>query len=174
MDDRYVINLRDVIEYKKDVFFRFDDKINLENTVLSREGISVDFNLSGHASPAGSDIFIEIELSGAVSGTCSICACDARMNINARSEIVASRNYGKYDPEDFLLIKGTEVNIYRLVVDTILLFLPITLTCSPDCRGLCPGCGTNLNVEACRCQNDLGETGFNVIARKFQFKNGGD
>jgi uncharacterized protein len=174
MDNRYEINLKDVIEYKKIVFFRFDDKIYLENTVLSREGIFVDFNLNGRASPAGSDAFVEIELSGVVSGTCSICACDARMGINARSEIVASKNSEKYNSEDSLLIKGTEVNIYQLVVETILLFLPITLTCSPNCRGLCPGCGVNLNVETCRCEKDSGENGFNLIARKFQFKNGGD
>ena len=24
--------------------------------------------------------------------------------------------------------------------------------CSPDCKGLCPGCGANLNHEACRCK----------------------
>lgn len=174
MDDRYIINLKDVIEYKKDVFFSFDDEIKLENTVLSREGISVDFDLNGHASSAGSDVFIVIELNGAVSGTCSMCACVTRVDINARSEIMASRNSEKYDSEDFLLIKGTEVDIYQLVVDTILLSLPITLTCSPGCRGLCPNCGADLNVEACRCHKDPGETGFNTVARKFKFKNGGD
>jgi len=174
MDNRYIIRINDVIEYKKEIFFRIKDKINLENTLLSREGISFDFNLEGRATPIGSDVLIEIDLDGIVSGICSKCACDASVNMKARSETVASRNVNKYESEDFLLIKGTEVNIYQLVVETILLFLPITLVCNPGCRGLCPVCGVNLNKEICKCGNNTIKKGFNLIARKLQLKNGGD
>ena len=27
--------------------------------------------------------------------------------------------------------------------------------CSEDCKGLCPGCGVNLNHEACRCKKQV-------------------
>ena len=27
--------------------------------------------------------------------------------------------------------------------------------CSEDCKGLCPGCGVNLNREACRCKKQV-------------------
>ncbi len=29
-----------------------------------------------------------------------------------------------------------------------------TLLCRPDCAGLCPHCGTNLNDGACDCEED--------------------
>ncbi len=32
-----------------------------------------------------------------------------------------------------------------------LLALPMKLVCRPDCAGLCPNCGANLNLEHCRC-----------------------
>lgn len=174
MDNRYVINLKDVIENKKDLFFKLEDKIKLENTVLSREGIIVDFNLSGRASPAGSDVFIEMEFTGVVYGTCGKCACDASVSMSTHYEIVASRDSGKYELEDFVLIKGTEVEIYQLVVDTIILSLPMTLICSPNCRGLCPDCGVNLNIKDCGCKKSMDKIGFNMIEQKFKFKNGGD
>src|ERR687885_9624 len=35
-----------------------------------------------------------------------------------------------------------------------LLEVPMLPLCKPDCKGLCPECGTNLNDETCDCQID--------------------
>jgi uncharacterized protein len=32
--------------------------------------------------------------------------------------------------------------------------LPLQPLCSPECRGLCPVCGTNLNLGACSCASE--------------------
>ncbi|MCD8199488.1 MAG: DUF177 domain-containing protein [Coriobacteriaceae bacterium] len=32
--------------------------------------------------------------------------------------------------------------------------IPQTILCTPDCKGLCPGCGANLNTEPCTCPTD--------------------
>ncbi|MEG2076553.1 MAG: YceD family protein, partial [Victivallaceae bacterium] len=34
----------------------------------------------------------------------------------------------------------------------MVLFLPINILCSDDCRGLCPHCGCDLNAESCDCE----------------------
>ena len=34
----------------------------------------------------------------------------------------------------------------------ILLSYPLTWLCRPDCRGLCPACGQNLNEGTCNCK----------------------
>ena len=34
----------------------------------------------------------------------------------------------------------------------ITLALPMNLLCKDDCRGLCPGCGADLNREKCSCK----------------------
>lgn len=47
---------------------------------------------------------------------------------------------------------GDEVDITPLVRDTILLAIPIKPLCTPDCRGLCPYCGKNLNEGDCKCK----------------------
>ena len=39
---------------------------------------------------------------------------------------------------------------------TILLAVPLKLLCREDCQGLCPGCGVDLNREACRCADAPG------------------
>jgi uncharacterized protein len=35
--------------------------------------------------------------------------------------------------------------------EQILLALPIHSLCRPDCKGLCPNCGRNLNEDPCNC-----------------------
>lgn len=34
----------------------------------------------------------------------------------------------------------------------IILANPPKVLCSKDCKGICPKCGTNLNVEKCKCK----------------------
>lgn len=35
--------------------------------------------------------------------------------------------------------------------DAVVMDTPFVVLCKPDCRGLCPVCGANLNVEQCDC-----------------------
>jgi uncharacterized protein len=39
--------------------------------------------------------------------------------------------------------------------EQVLLALPLKVTCGPDCKGLCPQCGKNLNQEQCSCTREV-------------------
>ena len=44
------------------------------------------------------------------------------------------------------------IDITEDVREEILLSVPSRFKCSDDCKGLCPGCGADLNTEPCRCK----------------------
>ncbi|MBQ9337943.1 MAG: DUF177 domain-containing protein [Lentisphaeria bacterium] len=44
------------------------------------------------------------------------------------------------------------VDITDDIREEILLAVPTRFKCSEDCKGLCPGCGADLNEEPCRCK----------------------
>ena len=46
---------------------------------------------------------------------------------------------------------GISLDLGEEVREALLLALPIQPLCRPDCRGLCAGCGANLNHEPCSC-----------------------
>lgn len=48
------------------------------------------------------------------------------------------------------------IDITEPVREYLMLAVPIKNLCRENCRGLCPGCGTNLNQQSCDCS--LGET----------------
>jgi DUF177 domain-containing protein len=47
--------------------------------------------------------------------------------------------------------QGDGVLLEDVLREQILLALPLKAICREDCRGLCPHCGRNLNVEQCAC-----------------------
>ena len=50
--------------------------------------------------------------------------------------------------------RGFEINLGALLLQELILALPIKVLCKPGCKGICPGCGTNLNLESCGCGVD--------------------
>lgn len=44
-----------------------------------------------------------------------------------------------------------ELDTRSLVVEQVQLNVPMKPLCRPDCRGLCPECGADLNAGACAC-----------------------
>ncbi len=46
------------------------------------------------------------------------------------------------------------LDLSEILRQAILLALPLTPLCRPDCKGLCPICGANLNHETCTCTTE--------------------
>ncbi|HHT71322.1 MAG: DUF177 domain-containing protein [bacterium] len=60
-------------------------------------------------------------------------------------------------PDDNLEVRpisGDIIDVTPDVEETILLSLPMKSLCNPDCQGLCPQCGQNLNLKLCTCKQD--------------------
>jgi len=49
------------------------------------------------------------------------------------------------------------LDLTEVVRQNLLLAIPMSSLCSPQCRGLCPDCGANLNEEPCNCQREGGD-----------------
>jgi uncharacterized protein len=50
---------------------------------------------------------------------------------------------------------GEGVLLEDILREQVLLAVPLKTVCREDCRGLCPHCGRNLNVEQCNCAEPL-------------------
>jgi len=53
---------------------------------------------------------------------------------------------------DIAYYQGEGLLLEDLLREQVLLAMPLKAVCSEACKGLCPRCGKNLNVEACACQ----------------------
>jgi len=51
--------------------------------------------------------------------------------------------------------QGEGLQLEDVLREQVILALPLRAICRDDCKGLCPHCGTNLNVEQCACAGPL-------------------
>ncbi len=56
------------------------------------------------------------------------------------------------DEEGYLLVEDELLDLDEVAMIDILLELPTKFLCKPDCEGLCPSCGKNLNEGMCTCK----------------------
>lgn len=55
---------------------------------------------------------------------------------------------------EVLPYQGEEIDLNPRFREEILLNLDLSPICRKDCKGLCPNCGKNRNIEGCGCQVD--------------------
>lgn len=53
--------------------------------------------------------------------------------------------------DDISFIEDDEILVDNLLFDEILVDWPSKVLCKEDCKGICPKCGTNLNISSCDC-----------------------
>lgn len=49
---------------------------------------------------------------------------------------------------------GGELDVREPLHELLMVELPDRALCKPDCKGLCPDCGANLNRETCGCASE--------------------
>lgn len=74
-----------------------------------------------------------------------------------RTEFTELFNFPRFEPyetteedeAELVLPDDGYINLEPLLREYLLLEIPIKPLCQPDCKGLCPTCGANLNQGAC-------------------------
>ncbi len=70
----------------------------------------------------------------------------------------------KANPEtDLILPENAQINLGPLLREYMFLEVPIKPICSPDCKGLCPTCGENLNITSCGHQAETSDSRLSVL-----------
>jgi uncharacterized metal-binding protein YceD (DUF177 family) len=88
--------------------------------------------------------------------TCGRCLEPFRENITAEVDIVlrSGTNGIRMEDEDETapFIGDNWVALDAPVREALILGVPMRPLCRPECRGLCPQCGENLNLSTCSCR----------------------
>jgi uncharacterized protein len=94
-----------------------------------------------------SGLLLELELDVRLVGPCVRCLSDAGLDVS-----VNDRQYQAASPDDDEELRTPYLADDRLDLsawarDAVALALPDKILCRPDCAGLCPVCGGDLNAE---------------------------
>jgi uncharacterized protein len=64
----------------------------------------------------------------------------------------AEREELNEDDLDTFVHDGVQVDLEPVIREQLVLAIPITPLCSEDCKGICGGCGVDLNRASCECK----------------------
>lgn len=79
---------------------------------------------------------------------CDRCLDEVVVPIRTELDTILSFNESK---DDSVIMKNGVIDLNRTVYDAVSLAIPMSVFCSDACKGICPGCGVNLNHAACTC-----------------------
>lgn len=125
---------------------------------------SLDVDLVYYRS--GQDIFFQGSFAGIFEGTCSRCLKSYSFEMDQDFDFVLTPRPStpaakarELSREDLGLsfYSTEEINLTPLIKEQVLLALPTRPLCREGCRGLCGGCGANLNDESCACSAAAGD-----------------
>ena len=97
-------------------------------------------------------LYISGELLSTTSTECSRCLVSIRSPISIRMDELFYYPASTAPPGDFGVGEDGFVDLNPLVRQLSLLETPLQPFCRPDCKGLCPQCGQNLNIDSCDCE----------------------
>lgn len=88
--------------------------------------------------------------------TCDRCLQDYEYPIDQNFDVIytSEEQVDNNDSMMYLHPQDVEIDLSPYVRDTIMLNIPFKKVCSEKCKGLCAGCGVNLNYGSCTCSDD--------------------
>jgi uncharacterized protein len=141
--------------------------------ILKEEGSSLDFRgeqflediefqgehiefpsplkLKGTISNTSQMLLAQISLKGCVKLQCGACTRMYEEKIDLSFEAAYKRLAVSGDPDVFTY-ENDRIDFKEAVLEHILLTLLTRKRCMKECKGLCPGCGFDLNLSQCCCQ----------------------
>ncbi|MFL5846519.1 MAG: YceD family protein [Solirubrobacteraceae bacterium] len=91
----------------------------------------------------GGGYSLRIRFEAAVHGPCMRCLKDAEPTTTVDAREVDQPGGGEELDSPYL--KDEELDLAQWANDAFVLALPVQVVCRPDCLGLCPACGIDLN-----------------------------
>ena len=108
------------------------------------------------------NVIVEGSVAAVVDHACSRCLEITRLPVKnafrstfmpADERILDDQELSAEDIE-FSYYQGEVIDLDQILFEQILLQIPMKVLCIENCKGLCPRCGTNLNISSCDCSVD--------------------
>jgi uncharacterized protein len=123
------------------------------------------------------DIVADIRLRGQFAGKvrvpCARCVEPVQIPLAAEFDLIfRPAGVDSEAPERSITAPETEIGYYQkdslaledVLREQVLLALPVRTLCKPDCKGLCPRCGANRNLQPCTCEDGPSDPRWEALA----------
>ena len=100
-------------------------------------------------------LLLTFEASTVLKSVCDRCLKPFDQPKTVRYETMLAEELEDEDSDDILLLEDGAVDLGELARTVFILEMDTKTLCSEDCKGICPGCGVDLNQGTCVCKRDV-------------------
>ena len=136
-----------------DFSFGFEPE-NLDSDIVFPSPVKVSgrvFEKASGSTRSESLVMAEIVLSGEYKTSCARCLEELDRTVDFSAEYSVATELQNEQGEGMILAPAGILDIGECADGLFFMELPSKHLCSDDCKGLCQGCGKNLNFEKCTC-----------------------
>ncbi len=117
-----------------------EESLSLEDLNLDNLKFTAPLRVSAQIEEITNAVTVDLKLNGEISAICSRCLepydIDLKKNLKLNYTVKSLRDV---------------INLDEDIRQELILGYPLRPLCSPNCKGLCPKCGRNLNKGGCSC-----------------------
>lgn len=116
-------------------------------------------------------LLLTFEASTVLKSVCDRCLKPFDQPKTVRYECMLAEELEDEDSDDILLLEDGAVDLGDLARTVFILEMDTKTLCSEDCKGICPGCGVDLNQGTCTCKKEV-DPRLAVLAKLLDKDNG--
>lgn len=115
--------------------------------------IEGDVGVSGRLFSSGdTEFYWRGDVAATVVAECRRCLEPVELRTASHFEALFTPDADNEDPAVYVIARNRgEIDLSDAVREELILSVPALVLCRTDCRGICAGCGANLNSDTCRC-----------------------
>jgi uncharacterized protein len=108
-------------------------------------------------------LLIQAKMTAETSIECVRCLIEFPQTLEADFTDLYAFNPNSITDSGLILPENGKINLAPILRDEMLVSVPINPVCKPDCKGLCPVCGEDLNTGACHHQAENSDPQFDQL-----------
>ncbi|MGL5315999.1 MAG: YceD family protein [Peptostreptococcaceae bacterium] len=132
----------------------FSQKIDTINYCENSYKLASPVNVDGKVSSTNKGLYLDVDVNFTIIDNCARCLGEVEVPIEYSIKgFLVKEDYDEndFEEDDAFIYDGQDLELVDIIEQTLDFNMPARILCSEDCRGLCQGCGANLNKQKCSC-----------------------
>lgn len=149
-------------------FLEFEADIAPDDPLWNGSGLTFEgpLKVRGRASLAGSgEVLVDAVLDGVLAQECRRCLEPVRTPIHREPLLVFGSGGAEEDDGEIRALpeEALDLDLGEAIREELILEVDPFVLCDPECRGLCPRCGANLNETTCECEAEVDDPRWDAL-----------
>ncbi len=138
----------------EEIDLNFCQKVDTINYCDENYKLASPISINGKISTTKSGLYLDVEVEFTLLDPCSRCLEEVEVPIEYSIQgflVKEDFDENSFEDDDAFIYDGEYINLTSIIEQTLDFKVPAKVLCNENCKGLCAGCGADLNKQDCSC-----------------------